>query len=71
MQIKNFVHDVESSRITFDVIKDGDTHEIEIKDTEYGASSTNYELFTEHWSDGEYSQLEDFINACSGLVHRY
>ncbi|HDT8155495.1 TPA: hypothetical protein RD695_002702, partial [Enterococcus faecalis] len=49
--IKNFIHDVDSSTITFEVERDGVTNHIETRDTGYGTTSIDINDFTEDWSD--------------------
>ncbi len=69
MKIDNFIHDIEGKKITFDVIRDGVTYKIEIEKSDMGVSMTDIEDFTEFWDYESYSQLDDFIGACSGIVH--
>lgn len=69
--IKNFNHDAENQIIAFEVEKDEVTYKIKTEATNFGASSTNIDLFTEDWTDAEYNQIEDFLSACSGLVHQF
>ena len=69
--IKNFVHDFDSSTITFEVERDGITNYVETRDTGYGTTSTDINDFTEDWSDSEYNQLEEFLNGCQEIVHSF
>lgn len=57
MYIKNFVHDFDSSTITFEVEREGVTNHVETRDTGYGTTSTDINDFTEDWSDSEYNQF--------------
>lgn len=57
--IKNFIHDVDSSTITFEVERDGVTNHIETRDTGYGTTSIDINDFTEDWSDSE-NGLQNF-----------
>lgn len=48
--IKNFVHDFDSSTITFEVERDGITNYVGTRDTGYGTTSTDINDFTEDLS---------------------
>ncbi|MGL9942370.1 MULTISPECIES: hypothetical protein [Enterococcus] len=69
--IKNFVHDFDSSTITFEVEREGVTNHVETRDTGYGTTSTDINDFTEDWSDSEYNQLEEFLNGCQEIAHSF
>lgn len=71
LKIKNFNHDAENQVITFEVERNGVTKEVKTEATDFGASYTDIGIFTEDWTDAEYSQLEDFLRACSGVVHQF
>lgn len=69
MKIENF--NQSENRITFDVIIGCVRNQVEIDKTDYGTTQTDIDDFTETLSDNQYSQLEDFVEACSGMIHRF
>ena len=69
--IKNFIHEFDSSTITFEVEREGVTNHVETRDTGYGTTYTDINDFTEDWPDSEYNQLEEFLNGCQEIVHSF
>lgn len=71
MKIDNFIHDEDKQVITFEIVRKGIIHEVEVKKTERGTSYTDYDDFTEEWEDSEYNQLEEFVSGCSSMLHKF
>ena len=71
IHIKNFVHDFDSSTITFEVERNGVTNHVETRDSSYGTTATDIDEFTEDWSDSEYEQLDEFLHGCQEIVHSF
>ncbi|OZV12326.1 hypothetical protein CIW83_09525 [Tissierella sp. P1] len=71
MKIKNFKHDSNIGTIEFEVEHNGEVNKVKLESTGHGTRYTDIDDFTEYWTDGEYDQLEGFIEGCSGILHQF
>lgn len=71
VEIKNFKHDSNIGMIEFEVEHNGETNKVELENTGNGTSYTDIDDFTDNWTDGEYNQLEEFVEGCAGILHQF
>lgn len=71
MKINNFKHDDINSVIEFEIENDGEVNKVTVESIKGGTQFTDIDDFAEDWADEEYSQLEEFINGCSEMLHQF